>query len=246
MAEHIAITNKNNSRKEALFPMPRKKREHVINPTVQAADTTSRRALIGGIIIAVITVAGGIMVAIINGWFSSVKSNSIPDTGIYRVRVTVLDDQKKPTDEANVWSNFGGEAKKVAAGWQFDIPAASKPKDGKLTIFASKESAFLNGEESLSLDKELNPAITIKLHRDTTAKVRGQVIDSKNRGIAGARVFVVGYEAEAVITKEGGNFELPAHAAVNQPVLLHAEKSGYPAELWHPAGETPAKLVLVR
>jgi hypothetical protein len=50
-----------------------------------------------------------------------------------------------------------------------------------------------------------------------------------------------------LITKEGGNFELPAHAALNQQVLLHAQKNGYQAaKLWHPAGDTPAVLVLER
>jgi hypothetical protein len=227
--------------------MPRKKGEHAIDPAVQAADTTSRRALIGGIAAAVIAMVGGIAVAIINGWFSSGKSSATPDTAIYRVRVIVIGEQKTPIEDAKVWSTFGGEAKKVAGGWQFDIPAASKPKDGKMTVFASKESAFLNGEESFILDKELNPVVTVTLRHDTSAKVRGQVVNRKNQAIVGARVFVVGYETEAMITKEGGNFELPAHAALGQPVLLHAEIRGYPAvKLWFQAGNSPAVLMIQR
>ena len=166
---------------------------------------------------------------------------------IYRVRVTVIDPQSIPVEDAKVWSSFGGEPKRVAGGWQFDIPEASKPKDGKLTIFASKESAFLTSQADLTLGNDHNPAVIIHLKRNDSARVRGQVVDSKNRAIAGARVFIVGYEAEADITKEGGNFDLPAHAAIGQEVLLHAEKPGYPStKQKHPAGDHPAVLVLER
>lgn len=163
---------------------------------------------------------------------------------IYRVRTTVIAPQGIPTEDAKVWSSFGGEPKRVAGGWQFDIPAASKPQDGKLSFFASKESAFLTGRTDLTLDNDYNPAVAINLKRDDSAKIRGQIVDSKNRSVADARVFVVGYPAEYVITGEGGNFELPAHAAIDQQVLLHAEKGNLSAKLWHPAGADPAIIKL--
>ncbi len=169
-----------------------------------------------------------------------------PDV-LYRVRVTVLSPENVPIEDAKVWSSFGGEPKKVAGGWQFDIPDASKPKEGQLSVFASKDSAFLTGRADFALGNDSNPAVIINLRRDDSARVRGQVVGKKNHAISGARVFVVGYEAEAIVTKEGGNFELPAHAALNQQVLLHAEKKGYPAApLWHPAGNMPAVLILER
>jgi hypothetical protein len=72
-------------------------------------------------------------------------------------------------------------------------------------------------------------------------------VDRRGRAVAGARVSVAGYEAEAVITKEGGNFELPAHAAVKQQVRLHAEKRGAGvADLHIQAGGEPAILQLKR
>jgi hypothetical protein len=166
---------------------------------------------------------------------------------IYRIRVTVLNDQKLPIEEARVWSSIGGEPMKVAGGWHFEIPAAKRPQDGKLTIFASQESAYLVGTRELQLNADYNPAVVVQLERDTSAKIRGQVVDSRGKAVAGARVSVTGYEAEAVITKEGGNFELPAHAAVNQEVKLHAEKRGIGvADLHWPAGDQPAILQLNR
>jgi hypothetical protein len=225
--------------------MPRKKKEPVVDPTIQAAEKTSRRSLIGGIAAAVITVAGGIAVAFINGWFGSGKPNTAPIVGIYRVRVTVINLQNVPVEDAKVWSSFGGEPKKVLGGWQFDIPYASKPQDSQLSVFALRESDYLTGQADLVLNNDYNPVVTIKLKPDMSAKVRGLVIDGKNHAIVGVRVFVVGYEDDFVLTKEGGNFELPAHAAVSQMVNLHAEKSGYQAVTQeHPAGNHPATLVL--
>jgi len=163
---------------------------------------------------------------------------------IYRLRVTVIDSQNVLVEDAKVWSTLGGEPKKVAGGWQFDIPEESKPKEGKLTIYASKETAFLTGQAELTLSNDHNPAVTINLKRDDSAKIRGQVLDGRKRSVAGARVFVVGYPAEYVITGEGGNFELPAHAAIDQEVLLHAEKGDLSAKLWYPAGANTAIIEL--
>jgi hypothetical protein len=167
--------------------------------------------------------------------------------GIYRVRVTILSPEQVPVEDAKVWSSFGGEPKKVAGGWQFDIPAASKPQDGGVVFYATIENAFLTGNAEARLGNDFSPVVTIRLKHDDSARVRGQVVDVKNRGVAGVRVFVVGHEAEAVITKEGGNFDLPAHATVNQQVLIHAEKAGYTgANLWHLAGDSPAIMLLER
>lgn len=164
---------------------------------------------------------------------------------LYRVRVTVLGLEQIPIEDAKVWSSFGGEPKKVAGGWQFDIPTANKPQDSKLTFFASKESAFLTGKTELTLSNDYNPTVTVSLVRVET-KIRGQLVDRKNRAVAGALVFVVGYQAEAAITKEDGNFELPAHAAIGQQVLLHAEKDSLSASGWYSAGDFPAVLMIER
>jgi hypothetical protein len=166
---------------------------------------------------------------------------------IYRVRVTVIDAQQIPVEDARVWSSMGGEPKKVAGGWQFDIPKASKPKDGKLTIYASLPNKFLKGSKELLLSDDYNPGVSIQLASENSASVRGIVVDERGRAIPGARVSVAGYENEAVVTQDGGSFVLPAHAAADQQVLLHAEKKGFGAtQQWHPAGDFPATITLDR
>jgi hypothetical protein len=187
---------------------------------------------------------GAIAAIVLLGLVPSILN--IPST-IYRVRVTVVGPQGTPVDDAKVWSSMGGEPKKVAGGWQFDIPAASRPADGKLTIWASLEAAYLKGNKDVQLDADHNPAVSIPLGSDQTASVRGLVTDRPGRAIAGARVSVAGYESEATLTQVGGNFALPAHAARDQNVLLHIEAKGYQgATQWHPAGDHPATIVLDR
>ena len=166
---------------------------------------------------------------------------------VYRVRATVLNSNLTPVDDAKVWSSMGGEAKKVAGGWQFDIPAISKPLDGKLTVFASIPNAFLSGQHEIRLREDFNPSITVKLTKDTSATVRGMIVDDHGRAVADARVSIVGYGAEGITTKQGGSFILPAHSAADESVQLHAEKKGYePINQWHPAGDEAVTIVLSR
>jgi hypothetical protein len=89
---------------------------------------------------------------------------------LYRIRVTVLDSSSLPVDDANVWSSLGGEAQKVAGGWELNIPRAAAPKDETLTIFASRPAAFELGSGRLQLGREPNPSLTVKLERDLTGQ----------------------------------------------------------------------------
>src|ERR1035441_3121738 len=84
----------------------------------------------------------------------------VSGAAIYRVRVTVVGPEGTRVEEAKVWSSMGGEPKKVAGGWQFDIPAASRPADGKLTFWASLDAAYLKGSREVRLDDDRNPAVT--------------------------------------------------------------------------------------
>lgn len=174
---------------------------------------------------------------------------------IYRVGVTVVDQMGtpvvdplgRPPDDLKVWASIKAAPQPVPGGWEFDIPYSIKPADSKLVIRASRENSFLTGEVELVLGDDLNPTVKLTLREDESAEVGGQVVDYKNIAVVGARVYRVGHDADAVVTKEGGNFVLPARAAPNKQILLHAEKKGYGGtDLWWPAGDKQAKLVLER
>ena len=163
---------------------------------------------------------------------------------LYRVRVTVLDPQQVPVEDATVWSTFGGEPKKVAGGWQFDIPAASVPAAGQLTVLAERKSYFQKGRASAELREDPNVALTVQLSRPS-ARVRGVVLDPTGAAVADARVSVLGYGDEAVTTTEDGTFILDAHAALREEVRLHVEHPDFrPTDQYHPAGDTPATIQL--
>jgi hypothetical protein len=171
------------------------------------------------------------------------ETSTMPE--LYRVRITVINLQQTPIDDAKVISSLGGEALKAPGGYQFEIPRAKRPKDGKVIFFASRESAFLQGKGELVLSDDPSPAITIAMAKDNSAFVRGVVVNEVNRGVEGARVSVAGFESEAVTTGAGGGFVLPAHKALGQIVVLRVEKDGYKSVTQsHPAGDEPVIILI--
>jgi TIR domain len=196
-----------------------------------------RRAVSIGAVLAVL----GAVVNLNSVWSSF---RSVPPE-LYRIRVTVIDSTEVPVDNAMVWSSLGGEPKRIAGGWEFNVPRTAIPKDGLLTVFASRPAAFELGSRRLQLAREPDPALTIRLERDLSAQVRGIVVDSSNRAIAGVRICVVGFESEATATGLTGGFVLPAHAADGQQVQLHVEKQGFGAVTeFQPAGRAAVTVVL--
>jgi hypothetical protein len=169
------------------------------------------------------------------------------DTSLYRVRVTLIGSDQVPTDEAKVWSSIGGEPKRVSAGWEFDIPAAVRPVDGKLAIFAAVPNAGLLGNAEIVLADDYNPAVIIRLQNRAPASIRGRVIDDSGNGIGAVRVKAVGYGTGIVTTGNDGEFVLQTRAPEGQQVLLTAEKEGYiTISQYHPAGNEPAAMILSR
>lgn len=165
----------------------------------------------------------------------------------YRVRVIVVDEHQMPVSDAQVWSSIGGEPMKVAGGWLFVIARDTKPLDGKVTFYASRDAAFLKGQALLQLEDDHDPSVTVALGNSRTARIIGMIEDEGQSAIVGATVSVIGYDSEAEITRSSGNFSLPAHAADGQQVQLHAEKTGYrSANSWCPAGDTPCVIQLQR
>jgi hypothetical protein len=169
-----------------------------------------------------------------------------PDT-LYRVRVNVLDPQGNSVSEADVQSSVGGEPQRIAGGWEFQIPEEQVPASREVTFRARHENAFRRGQTTFELRKARSPAVEVQLAADVSADIAGVVVDEENRGIAGALVFVVGHDEEAVTTSETGGFRLAAHRADGQQVQLRAQREGYQSvTMWHQAGSTPVTLRLER
>jgi hypothetical protein len=184
-------------------------------------------------------------VILILGLAPLLSSTYLQSRGLYRVRAVLLGADKLPDNDAKVISSNGGEPKKVEGGWEFDIPPQSRPADGKLKLFALEKNAFLAGSSTLVLDKDYFPTVEIQLDRDTSATVRGDVIDEHRRSVAGARVSIPGYP-DVAVTDAMGNFVLPVHAADGQIVRLRAQKDQLTADVSVPAGNAPVELMLKR
>lgn len=146
---------------------------------------------------------------------------------IYRITVTVLDESGSPTDQANVSSNLGGERKKVENGWELDINPQTIPQNKKITIYAKQQDAYLAASQDTVLGNDYNFTITLKLKKNTNAKVAGTVTDIQNHGLPDATVYIDGYATEAIKTGDDGRFNIPSHSANNERVRICAKKLGY-------------------
>lgn len=162
---------------------------------------------------------------------------------LYRVRVMVLGADKQPVEDVKVTSSVGGEPKRVAEGWEFDIPPESKPADGKLTLYADLAESFLTGRRSLVLGKEYFPTVEIQLEHDVSAIVRGTIVDEHGRFIAGANVSVAGF-SDSTVSDTMGNFAIPAHTANSQTVRLLVQKGKLRADKYVQAGEEAQRIVV--
>jgi hypothetical protein len=172
-------------------------------------------------------------------WHQSAEKDSI-----YRVKIITVGPSGVPIDDTRIDSSVGGDKKRIEGGYQIDIPAGTVPQDKVVTFRASKENAFLYGEQTLHLGPESNPTLTIVLKADTSAMVKGIVLDKHERPIVAARVSVIG-QLRAIETDSAGQFVLPAHAADGQQVQLRVERVGYePKTRWVPAGDHPLTIVL--
>ncbi len=141
------------------------------------------------------------------------------DTSIYRVRVTVVDEQDRTVGDADLQSSVGGESLKVASGWEFLVPKQNLPADGVVTFRATVAKSFLAGKKEIALVSDYHPSLQIRVTADTSSIVRGTVIDAKQNPVVQSKVWVEGYPA--VLTDENGSFSMPAHAADGQSVKIY-------------------------
>jgi hypothetical protein len=199
----------------------------VIAASVFALALRAKRPVIGSIM------AAGIIVL---GVAPFVASSFLQTRGVYHVQVVLLRPDQSPVDIAQVKSLNGGELKMVAGGWELDIPQQARPADGKLTLSASVKDEFLKGKSTLVLGQDYYPTATIQLVAETSAMVRGVVVDEDLGAIAGATVSIDDYP-EVAVTDQKGNFVLPAHAGKGQMIEIHAQKGQLTGRLSAPAGK---------
>jgi hypothetical protein len=169
-------------------------------------------------------------------------STYLASRGVYHFRIVVLGPDGQPMNQADLSASAGGEFKQANRNWEFDLPPQTKPSDSKITFFASVKDAYLSGHSTLALTENYYPAVTIQLERETTATIRGNVVDEKGRSVAGARVSIPGY-SEIATTDKMGNFFIAGHAAEGQLVSVRAEYGGKQAEVSVIAGKI-AELIL--
>jgi hypothetical protein len=180
-----------------------------------------------------IVLAAGLLIL---GLAPAAASAFVQSRGLYRVRLVVMEPNQSLADYAQVKSSNGGELKMVEGGWELDIPPQARPADGKVTLFAHVKDEFVKGNSTLVLAQDYYPTVTIQLVADTSAKVRGVVVDEDLRAVAGATISVTGY-SDVAVTDQKGNFVLPAHAGNGQMVEIRAQKDELAGRLSAPAGK---------
>lgn len=192
-----------------------------------------------GIIIGALVFVISAVLAVV-AWTYTLPTPEPP--AVYVVRVLAVDPQGQPVDGTEVVSSLGGEKQEVSGGWEINIPAANRPADGRLEVHVTKDSAFLSGSASVTLGEERSVSVPLTTQE---VDVRGVVESPDGTGLGGVRVSVAGYGDEGVLTENDGSFQLPAHAADGQSVLLRAQKDGFdPVQEWVIAGRHPVSLRL--
>jgi predicted ribosome-associated RNA-binding protein Tma20 len=176
-------------------------------------------------------------VIIVLGLAPVAASRLVQSRGVYRVRLVVLRPDQSLADIAQVKSSNGGDLKMVDGGWELDIPSQLRPADGKVAFSATVKDEFLQGKSSLVLAQDYYPTSTIQLVADTSAKLRGVVVDEGLVAVEGAKVSIEGYP-EVALTDKMGSFVLAAHAGKGQTVEVRAQKGPLSGRQSVEAGKT--------
>lgn len=199
----------------------------IVAASVFALAFRAKRPVVGGFVALVIIVLGVTPFA---------ASSFLESRGLYHVQVVLLRPDQSVVDIAQVKSSNGGELKMVAGGWELDVPQQARPADGKVRLSAIAKDEFMKGESTIVLSQDYYPTATIQLVAETSAMVRGVVVDEDLGVVAGARV-TVGDHREVAVTNAKGNFVLAAHAGQGQVVEIQAQKGNLTGHLSAPAGK---------
>ena len=193
---------------------------------LRAGDSRIPRALCFALAVIVITLA----VAPI------ALKHVLRSQAIFHVRIVVLRPDGSSADIAQVKSSDGRELTMVEGGWELDVPPQFRPADGMLTFSATVKDEFLDGSSTLVLANDYYPTATVHLVAETSAKVRGVVVDEDLGAVAGATVSIPEYP-DVAVTDRKGNFVLPAHAGKGQIIEVRAQKGQLAGRLSAPAGK---------
>jgi len=169
-------------------------------------------------------------------------SHMLQSRGVYHVQVNLVGPDQSPVYYAQIKSSTPGEMKIFEGGWRLDIPPQARPVDGKIVFAAAAKDDFLVGNSTLQLAHDYYPTVIIPMLPDTSAKLRGVVVDEDMVAVEGAVVSIDGYPDKAVTDKKG-NFVLPAHAGNGQMVDVRAQKGASVGHLTAKAGKT-AEIIL--
>ena len=156
--------------------------------------------------------------------------------GVYHVQVELRRPDGSPVYYAQLKSSILGPMQIFEGGWRLDVTSQNRPSDGRIDFSAAEKDEFLKGSSTLTLAGDYYPTVTIALAPDTSAKIRGIVVDQQMTAVQGATVSIDGYP-EIAVTDGAGKFVLPAHAGDGQIVELRAQKNGVWGHLNAPAGK---------
>ena len=213
----------------------------VLNVSVSNRRKTPTNSVIWGLVVIICIL--GVAPTLSNAYLKHLEAQALT---VYRVRTLVLDTEHVPVSGATLRTTASNETTQTFQGIGIvAVYRATMPANGKVTIYADLDSAFLHGHTDLELANDPNPSVTIELKANGNAAVSGFVEDNAGHAVSGATVTVLG--GESSLTTPNGTFEVKTSAAVGQQVRLHVEKIGYQAvDQDHPAGREPVTIVLER
>jgi hypothetical protein len=162
--------------------------------------------------------------------------------GVYHVQVELRRPDGSPVYYAQLKSSIPGPLQIFEGGWRQDVTSQNRPFDGRIAFSAAAKDEFLKGNSTLTLAGDYYPTVAIPLTPETSAKIRGVVVNGQMTAVQGATVSIEGFP-EIAVTDGKGNFVLPAHAGNGQLVEVHAQKDGALGRVTAPAGKT-AEIIL--
>jgi len=169
-------------------------------------------------------------------------AHALEARGIYHVQVCLVGPDQSPIYYAQIKPSTPGEVRIYEGGWRLDIPRQARPADGKISFSAAVKEEFLLGSSTLQLERDYYPTVTIHMVPDTSAELRGIVVNEDRVAVEGATVSMDGYPDVAVTDKKG-NFILPAHVGNGQMVDVRAQKGAMIGHMTAKTGKT-AEIIL--